>query len=78
MQDWACYDPLVAVASSDITDCHRHPELKRKLYSSFAECDEGELAIPIPRQVSVKPTAGSRGAHIKDGARPFLLFYRFY
>lgn len=40
--------------SSDITDCHKHPELKRKLYSAYSEADEGELAIPIPRQVSVK------------------------
>ncbi|KAH8110586.1 hypothetical protein DFH11DRAFT_1619105 [Phellopilus nigrolimitatus] len=63
VQDWACYDPLSNVVSSDITDCHRHPELKRKLYASFAECDEGELAIPIPRQVSVK-SAGQAGAGV--------------
>lgn len=64
VQDWVCFDPLTTVAASDITDCHRHPEVKRKLYSSFAECDEGELAVPIPRQVSVKPAATSRGVHV--------------
>lgn len=74
VQDWACYDPLLSVSASDITDCHRHPEVKRKLYSSYAECEEGELAIPIPRQVSVKATGPSRGPHINgDGALLLLL-----
>jgi len=54
VQDWVHNDPLTNFASSDITDCHKHPELKRRLYSAYAECDEGELAIPLPRQVSVQ------------------------
>ncbi|KAI5120798.1 hypothetical protein M0805_002425 [Coniferiporia weirii] len=73
VQDWACYDPLFNIVSSDITDCHRHPELKRKLYSSFAECDEGELAIPIPRQVSVKSlrlTGPNGGRPYRETATP--------
>jgi hypothetical protein len=45
---------MTNITSSDITDCHRHPELKRKLYSAQAECDEGELAIPVPKQVVVR------------------------
>lgn len=52
---------------SDITDCHSHPEVKRKLYSALAECDEGELAIPIPRQVSVKSCGTSSRALNGDG-----------
>ncbi|KAK0505753.1 TATA-binding protein associated factor Taf2 [Armillaria luteobubalina] len=35
-------------------DCHRHLELKRKLYSALQEGDDGELAIGIPRDVSLK------------------------
>ncbi|KAL5494783.1 hypothetical protein ACEPAI_245 [Sanghuangporus weigelae] len=61
--DWICHDPLSNVVMSDITDCHRHPEVKRKLYSSLAECDEGELAIPLPRQVHVR-SAGSMGGRL--------------
>lgn len=54
VQDWAYHDPLTSVYTSDITDCHKHPELKRKLYSAYSEAEEGELAIPLPRQVSVR------------------------
>lgn len=58
--DWVCHDPLSSLVSSDIADCHDHPEVKRRLYSAYAECDEGELAIPIPRQVSVKSSSSGR------------------
>ena len=58
VKDWAHNDPMTNITTSDITDCHRHPELKRKLYSTQAECDEGELAIPVPRQVLMR-SAGS-------------------
>ena len=64
--DWACYDPLTSLVSSDIADCHDHPEVKRKLYSAYAETDEGELAIPIPRQVSVKSTGGGRARGARE------------
>ena len=63
VQDWVYHDPIYSFATSDITDCHRHPELKRKLYSAYAESDEGELAIPIPRQVAVK-SSGHYGGGI--------------
>ena len=30
-------------------DVHRHPELKRKVYSALAQGDEGELSITLPK-----------------------------
>ncbi|KIK70503.1 hypothetical protein GYMLUDRAFT_32530 [Collybiopsis luxurians FD-317 M1] len=50
-------------------DCHRHPELKRKLYSALQEGDEGELAIAIPKEVSLKPT-GSFDQAFNDYSTP--------
>ncbi|KAF5392476.1 hypothetical protein D9757_002262 [Collybiopsis confluens] len=50
-------------------DCHRHPELKRKLYSALQESDEGELAIAIPKEVSLKPT-GSVDQAVNDYSTP--------
>ena len=49
-------DPLtnITMAPNEAQDCHRHPELKRKLYSALQECDEGELAISIPREVPLR------------------------
>lgn len=64
--DWAFHDPLSGVITSDLTDVHKHPELKRKIYSSLAESDEGELAIPIPRQVAVKSTGHASGIEVVD------------
>ncbi|KAK0208686.1 hypothetical protein DFS33DRAFT_1413599 [Desarmillaria ectypa] len=56
--EFACSDPLsnIILGSSlnDVQDCHRHLELKRKLYSALQEGDDGELAIGIPRDVSLK------------------------
>lgn len=66
VQDWAYLDPLSNVLTSEITDCHRHPELKRKLYSSYAECDEGELAIPLPRQIAVRSTGSNVGGVTRE------------
>jgi transcription initiation factor TFIID subunit 2 len=48
------YDPLANLAISNPQDVHTHPELKRKLYSALAECDEGELSIAIPKEVPLK------------------------
>ena len=45
-------DPLTSMTVTK--DCHAHPELKRKLYAALAEGEEGELAIGIPGQVSLK------------------------
>ena len=71
--DWICHDPLSNVVMSDITDCHRHPEVKRKMYSSLAECEEGELAIPLPRQVHLR-SAGNVGSRVNgDGTFEYSL-----
>ncbi|KAL0951837.1 hypothetical protein HGRIS_008498 [Hohenbuehelia grisea] len=51
-------DPLanvtIPVDEDGKQDCHRHPELKRKLYTALQEGDEGELSIAIPNGVSFK------------------------
>ena len=44
---------------TEAQDCHRHPELKRRIYSAMQEGDEGELSIAIPPEVSVKPLGHS-------------------
>lgn len=44
---------------SEAQDCHRHPELKRKIYSALQESDEGELSIAIPPEVSLKQASHS-------------------
>lgn len=64
--DWTHYDPLTSSVSSGIADCHGHPEVKRKLYSAYAETDEGELTIPIPWQVSAKSTGGGRARGARE------------
>lgn len=65
-------DPITNLtAGVSEPDCHRHPELKRKLYSALQEGDEGELAIAIPNEVSLKPT-GSVGAMFNDCEFPSL------
>ncbi|KAF8910047.1 TATA-binding protein associated factor Taf2 [Gymnopilus junonius] len=46
-------------SSNESQDCHRHPELKRKIYSALQESDEGELSIAIPAEVAVKPSGHS-------------------
>ncbi|KAJ7750340.1 hypothetical protein B0H16DRAFT_1550372 [Mycena metata] len=56
------HDPLahLSVVSPDGSlDCHRHPELKRKVYSALQESDEGELSIAIPPQVALKYSGNS-------------------
>ncbi|KAJ7292844.1 hypothetical protein C8J57DRAFT_1444279 [Mycena rebaudengoi] len=55
--DFTHHDPLVNItvgAANEPLDCHRHPELKRKLYSALQESDEGELSIAIPLEVALK------------------------
>jgi len=49
--DFIHYDPLSHITLSKADDVHLYPELKRKLYSALAECDEGELSIQLPPQV---------------------------
>ncbi|KAJ7086593.1 hypothetical protein C8R43DRAFT_939447 [Mycena crocata] len=51
------HDPLAHIAvgaPNEPLDCHRHPELKRKVYSALQESDEGELSIAIPLEVALK------------------------
>jgi transcription initiation factor TFIID subunit 2 len=47
---------------NEAQDCHRHPELKRRIYSALQEGDEGELAIAIPREVPLK-----QSGHLQSG-----------
>ena len=54
-------------STSGINDCHKHPELKRKLYSALAECDEGELAISLPSSVCAKLSGASAGVVVSEG-----------
>lgn len=60
--DFAHLDPLTNISmggQSEAQDCHRHPELKRKIYSALQESDEGELSIAIPPEVSLKQSSHS-------------------
>ncbi|KAK7465278.1 hypothetical protein VKT23_005257 [Stygiomarasmius scandens] len=54
---------------SEPPDCHRHPELKRKVYSALQEDDHGELSIAIPKEVPLKPS-GSIGVVFNDVSTP--------
>ncbi|TIB11129.1 hypothetical protein E3P92_02992 [Wallemia ichthyophaga] len=52
--DFTHFDPQSNIALSERhgkdgkIDVHRHPELKRKVYSALSEGDEGELSIVLP------------------------------
>ncbi|KAF5374962.1 hypothetical protein D9758_000502 [Tetrapyrgos nigripes] len=50
-------------------DCHKHPELKRKLYSALQEDDDGGLSISIPEEVPLK-SSGSTGMLFNDVSTP--------
>lgn len=55
--EFTVHDPLTSItmgSAGEPPDCHKHAELKRKLYSAMQECDEGELSIAIPKEQSVK------------------------
>lgn len=52
--DFVHHDPTVNLDVSDTTDFHAYPEVKRRYYSALAESAEGELAIAIPPEVSIK------------------------
>jgi len=55
-------------SSTETQDCHRHAELKRKVYSALQECDEGELSIAIPRDVALKQSGSSSfGGVVSEG-----------
>lgn len=55
-------------SATEAQDCHRHAELKRKVYSVLQECNEGELSIAIPREVSLKQSINSSfGVVVSEG-----------
>lgn len=63
--DFTHHDPLTNITMgppAEAQDCHRHPELKRKIYSALQESDEGELSIAIPASVALKQSGHSSGA----------------
>jgi transcription initiation factor TFIID subunit 2 len=60
---------------AEVQDCHRHPELKRKIYSAMQESDEGELSIAIPTEVSLKHS-GHSSATFTDGRDGMLRSHR--
>ncbi|KAK7063812.1 transcription initiation factor TFIID subunit 2 [Favolaschia claudopus] len=67
------YDPLANLSTGPSTeplDCHRHPELKRKLYSALQESDEGELSISIPLEVALKQSGQSVNPIASEVATP--------
>ncbi len=76
--DFVCADPIanITIGSSpeDATNSHYHPELKRKLYSAFQEGDDGELAIAVPKEVSLKSTATTTSflAALGDGTSHYV------
>lgn len=55
--DFVHHDATQAVAVSDATDVHLHPELKRRLFAAAAEADEGELSIAIPQAFDLHPVS---------------------
>ena len=60
--DFTHHDPLTNITmggQAEAQDCHRHPELKRKIYSALQESDEGELSISIPPEVPLKQSSHS-------------------
>ncbi|GLB35736.1 putative peptidase family M1 domain [Lyophyllum shimeji] len=74
LADFTHVDPLTNItmgATTEAQDCHRHPELKRKLYSALQEGDEGELAIAIPREVPLNQSGQmATGAVHSEAATP--------
>ncbi|KAF7302980.1 Transcription initiation factor TFIID subunit 2 [Mycena kentingensis (nom. inval.)] len=67
------YDPIANLnlgGPPESIDCHRHHELKRKLYSALQESEEGELGIAIPAEVVLKPAGNSGSTAVNDLATP--------
>lgn len=55
-------------ASNETQDCHKHPELKRKVYTALQESDEGELSIAIPREVPLRQSGHTSAGLVSEGA----------
>ncbi|KAF5352665.1 hypothetical protein D9756_005839 [Leucocoprinus leucothites] len=70
--DFVHHDTLANISmggSGEAHDCHRHPELKRKVYSALQESDEGELSVAIPKDVPLKQTSNANLLY-NEGATP--------
>lgn len=60
--EFTIHDPLSNITMGGVgeaPDCHKHAELKRKLYSAMQECDEGELSIALPKELPVRTSGAS-------------------
>ncbi|CAK5264367.1 unnamed protein product [Mycena citricolor] len=71
--DFIHHDPLANLSvgnPGEPLDCHRHPELKRKLYSALQESEEGELSIAVPLEVALKYSGSSLVQVHNDLATP--------
>ena len=66
--DFVHNDPTTSIATPELRDCHKHPQVKRKLFSALAECDEGELAISIPPQVKLTGVNRVVNSIVNEGA----------
>ncbi|KAF7302593.1 Transcription initiation factor TFIID subunit 2 [Mycena chlorophos] len=67
------HDPLANISLGgppETIDCHRHPELKRKLYTALQESEEGELAIAIPADVDIRQTGNAANPLVTEVATP--------
>ncbi|KAJ7070580.1 hypothetical protein C8F01DRAFT_1106921 [Mycena amicta] len=61
------HDPLANLSLGgppETIDCHRHPELKRKLYTALQESEDGELAIAIPAEVDLRQTGNAVASEV--------------
>jgi transcription initiation factor TFIID subunit 2 len=67
---------LSGATETEVWDCHRHLELRRKLYSALQEGDEGELAIAIPKELVYQTI--SEGAVLRTLAFVFMLLTNFF
>jgi transcription initiation factor TFIID subunit 2 len=64
--DFVQLDPFAALTLSNPQDCHAHPELKRKVYSAYAEGDEGELSIAIPKEITLRLSGGAASERVSQ------------
>jgi transcription initiation factor TFIID subunit 2 len=72
--EFSHHDALANISmgsSSEAHDCHKHPELKRKVYSALQESDEGDLSIAIPKEVPLRQTS-TTGMVYNDGMTHFV------
>ena len=74
-------DPLTNITMggpAEASDCHRHPELKRKIYSAMQESDEGELSIAIPAEVALKQSGHSSASSFANEGVPRVFAFELH